>query len=785
VVFALAIAIPALTWFAVGPLDLQRYGSRIATPILAGMIAVGQWRIGRQLLDELPAPTQRTTSSRGADAARLRIASARFWRILAVGMGMYTAGMLVDLTALLVGFSRRDLGEVVFYPIAGIFSVVALVVFPTVGRERAERVKIVLDVVTVLLGFAIFVWYFLVSQRWRPADGWNELSDGLILPAITLVAGFVILRITLAGASVVGRPTMICFVFGALCAATPIVIGAPPDTNLGRLVSAMYVLGLTACVIGVALQRQAGATPVSVLSATWRRRFAFLPYAVVVATLVLLLLVVFDTDIDYRGWLVVIGVLLLGSVVMVRQLASLWENSRLLTANQSLTERLRHQAFHDSLTGLTNRMLFTDRVTEALGYTDRVAVLFIDLDDFKLVNDSLGHDIGDRLLVEVAHRLRAALPAEHVLGRLGGDEFALLIEDADAQPCAEAVINALREPFDVAGFGINLRASIGVATTDGPAAVPLDAAALLRNADVAMYAAKHEHKGGWRAFQPPMLAALLHRHELQAALVDAIDRDEFAVFYQPIVRLVDGKLHGAEALVRWVRADGSMLLPGVFIPLAEETGLIADIDRLVLRRACHQAARWRAEQRGGPDGDDSFALHVNLSARLLHRPDLPGDVEAILSESGLPADRLTLEITESGLGHDHEGATERLRELSRLGVRLAIDDFGTGYSSLGYLQRMPVDVLKIDKAFTAELAGAAKSAPLARIVVALAQTLRMETVAEGIEGPDQADRLLGFGCQYGQGFHYAEPLPAEELAELLDRSSLPLAPVTVARVADS
>jgi diguanylate cyclase (GGDEF)-like protein len=762
VVFALAVAVASLTWFMFAPLDVQRYGSRIATPLLAGMIAIGQWRIGKQLLDELPAPARVPRSSRAVDAARLRTASARFWRILAFGMGMYTAGMLVDLTALLLQLSRRDIGEVVFYPIAGVCTVVALVVFPTVGRERVERLKIVLDGATVLLGSAVFVWYFLVSQRWRPANGWHELSDGLVLPAVTLVAGFVVLRITLAGASVVGRPTMICFVLAALCAATPIVIGAPPDTNLGRLVSSMYVIGLTVAIVGVALQRRAGATPVSVLSATWRRRFALLPYAVVVATLVLLLRVVFETNIDYRGWLVVIGVLLLGGVVMVRQLASLWENTSLLTANQSLTERLRHQAFHDSLTGLTNRMLFTDRVTEALGINEHVAVLFIDLDDFKLVNDSLGHDIGDRLLVEVANRLSGTLPAEHVLGRLGGDEFALLVEDGDAEQCAGAIIDALREPFNVAGFQINLRASVGVACTDGTGL--LDAAALLRNADVAMYAAKHEHKGGWRAFQPPMLTALLHRHELQAALVDAVSRDEFAVYYQPIVQLHDGSLHGAEALVRWIRADGTILLPSVFVPLAEETGLIAEIDRLVLRQACQQAARWRAEK----PGHDRFALHVNLSARLLHRPDLPGDVEDVLRESGLPADQLTLEITESGLGHDHEGATERLRELSGLGVRLAIDDFGTGYSSLGYLQRMPVDVLKIDKAFTAELRGAATSAPLARIVVALAATLRMETVAEGIEGPDQADRLLAFGCQYGQGFHYAEPMPADAMAALLD-----------------
>jgi EAL domain-containing protein (putative c-di-GMP-specific phosphodiesterase class I) len=278
-----------------------------------------------------------------------------------------------------------------------------------------------------------------------------------------------------------------------------------------------------------------------------------------------------------------------------------------------------------------------------------------------------------------------------------------------------------------------------------------------------MYAAKNANKGCWRVFEPAMLDALLERHQLQEALVLAVERDEFLVYYQPIVDLVDGSLHGAEALARWRLADGSFVPPNRFIPLAEDTGLIHEIDRRILRQACEHAVCWLDQL----PAESTFTLHVNLSARELHRPDLVPEIARTLAETGFPAERVTLEITETGLGQDADAAIDQLGRLSSLGVHLAIDDFGTGYSSLAYLRRMPVDVLKIDKTFTDELAGTADDAPLAEAVVALARSLRMHTVAEGIEEADQAGRLLALGCRYGQGFHFARPLPAEHMDKLL------------------
>src|SRR5262249_34711186 len=292
-------------------------------------------------------------------------------------------------------------------------------------------------------------------------------------------------------------------------------------------------------------------------------------------------------------------------------------------------------------------------------------------------------------LAAVADRLQATVPAPGSLGRLGGDEFALLAvasgdrSEHEARDVAQRVITALRTPFVVSDRSVDVQASIGIATTT--AGEP-GVAELLRNADVAMYAAKNEDKGGWRVFEPAMLTAIQRRHRLQAALADAVTRAEFAAYYQPIVDLLDGSVHGAEALVRWQRPGGAVTPPGEFIPLAERTGLVVEIDRFVLDTACRQAARWRV----GSCGDRPLSLHVNLSARHLHRPDLVEDVARALRDSGLCPDRLTLEITETGLGHDHEAAIDRLGELVRLGVHLAIDDFGTGYSSLAYLRRMPV-----------------------------------------------------------------------------------------------
>jgi diguanylate cyclase (GGDEF)-like protein len=746
--FGLVFGIAAMAWFAVGPVGGQRVGLAVVAPVYAGLIAVGQLRVGVD--------------------PRLRPAAKRFWRVLSVSMFTYTAGMLVNLTALVFGLhAARDAGETLFYPVAAVFTVVALVVFPTAVRSVGERLRMSLDVATVLLGSATFVWYFLVSRRWRPTNEWADLADGVVLPGLILVVGFVILRIMMAGANVISRPTTAGFVFGASCIAVPVILDAEAGTPADRVGALVHLAGFLSCLVAIAIQRRVGLAGDG-RPAAWRRSFTVLPYGAVAATLSLLLWVV-KPHLDYRSWFVAVGALALCAAVVARQVASLWETSRLLKTNRELTGRLQHQAYHDELTGLANRALFTEHVAEAVAQTrldgSTAAVLFVDLDDFKFVNDSLGHQLGDQLLAAVAARLRTTVPTLGFLGRLGGDEFALLTVaggDGDGHPAravAEKVIAALREPFLVSGRSVDVQASIGIAAaTVGAPGVP----ELLRNADIAMYAAKNEHKGGWRFFEPAMLTAVVRRHRLRAALADAVARSEFAVFYQPIVDLLDGSVHGAEALVRWRRPGAATTSPGDFIPLAEETGLVVEIDRFVLYTACREAARWPVD----PSGGRPLSLHVNLSARHLHRPDLVDDVAQALRDSGLYPDRLTLEITESGLGHDHEGAIDRLGELVRLGVHLAIDDFGTGYSSLAYLRRMPVDVLKIDKAFTGELTGAVV-APLAQAIIALAAALGMETVAEGIEEPEQVERLLALGCRYGQGYHYGRPMPAEQITEFL------------------
>jgi diguanylate cyclase (GGDEF)-like protein len=758
VVSALVLTSLSILWFAAGPANGQLVGVRLVTPALAGLAAAGLWLV--------------------AADCRLPVATARFWRVLSLAIFTYTAGMIVDLVVLvlnlLTGGRLAYLGEQVLYPIAAVVTIVAFVAFPVTKRAVTDRVKIGLDLATVLFGTATFVWYFFASRNWHPPESWGRLFASLILPALTLVAGFAILRITTSGANVISKPTTVCFVLAVAFAATSVFVIADAWSVAGRLGSMMQAIALMSVVVGVVVQRRAEPPRLASSGVGWRRPFTVLPYGALLATVALLLMVI-EARLDYRGWLVAIGVLALCGVVMARQLVSLWENSRLLSDNRDLTGRLRHEAYYDHLTGLVNRTPFTERVSEALvrvgdpsarprDANRAVAVLFVDLDDFKIVNDSLGHQAGDDLLVAVGRRLRETVGATDTLGRLGGDEFAILIEDASSQSIpamAERVIAALSSPLRLADIQVRVGASVGIA-------IAWDArttcAELLRNADVAMYAVKNTQKGGWQIFEPAMLTGLLDRHHMRAALVQAVERDEFIVHYQPIVDLKDGAVHGAEALVRWQRAAGDPVPPGQFIPLAEEIGLIAEIDRGVLLEACRQAVGWRAHSTTGK----AFALHVNLSARQLHRPDLVTDVDLALRESGLPAERLTLEITESGLGHDHDGAIERLSGLKRLGVQLAIDDFGTGYSSLAYLRRMPIDVLKIDKTFIDELLDETVTTPLAQVVVAFAAALNLETVAEGIEQPMQAARLVDFGCRLGQGFHFAHPLTGDQMAALLE-----------------
>ncbi len=439
-------------------------------------------------------------------------------------------------------------------------------------------------------------------------------------------------------------------------------------------------------------------------------------------------------------------------------------NVRDVSERKQLEEQLRSQALQDPLTKLANRTRFTDRVEHALELSarsgDPLSVMFMDLDNFKAINDSLGHAAGDSVLIQVAGRVADCLRPADTLARLGGDEFAILLEAVsdpqDAIAVVDRIFQALQRTFRLEDKHILVGASIGIATSEADNGC--DAAALLRDADVAMYAAKSEGKGCYRVFQPSMHVSMMDRLSLVADLHRALDRDEFVVHYQPIMQLQSGRLSGWEALIRWQHPARGMMPPVAFIPLAEESDVILKLGSWVLTRACRQAAAWCARYPA-----DELWMSVNVSVKQLQSPAFVADVAEALAESGLESHRLILEITESVMMQHVPSTLKRLQELKALGVRLAIDDFGTGYSSLSYLRQFPFDLLKIDKSFVDDLGAVANPRELTRAIVELAKTLELKLVAEGIERQEQLDRLVSMGCDLGQGFFLAEPMAAADM----------------------
>jgi len=493
------------------------------------------------------------------------------------------------------------------------------------------------------------------------------------------------------------------------------------------------------------------------------------------------------------------GKLAWGSLMLTRA-----DRDRLIAVVQDVSERkaleaeLLHQAFHDSLTGLANRALFRDRVDHALAHSarelERIGILFIDLDDFKAINDTQGHATGDRVLQRVASTLLNATRGCDTVARLGGDEFAVLLErvnqDEGPEVAAQRIVNALARPIETEpGRCVTVGASIGIAMQDRAE----DREDLLRNADVALYEAKTRSRGRWVVYDPAMHAALVDKVSLEADLRAAIERCQLAqrpglektatyprfgdaapqtqtqisLAYQPIVDVVTEKVMGFEALLRWTHPERGNIAPAIFVPVAEESGLVLALGRWVLRTACHQASAWNARRPESP-----ISVTVNLSVRQLQDEALALDVEAALGESGLPASRLILEMTESVIMQESAAARARLLELKQLGVRIAIDDFGTGYSSLSHLQQFPVDILKIDQSFLHKMHQGPHDTALVRTIIALAKLLSLRTIAEGVEDAQQQQQLRELGCDSAQGFLFGKPMTADQIESLYSSGDL-------------
>jgi diguanylate cyclase (GGDEF)-like protein/PAS domain S-box-containing protein len=467
-----------------------------------------------------------------------------------------------------------------------------------------------------------------------------------------------------------------------------------------------------------------------------------------------------------------------------------------ISTRKALEAELLHQAFHDSLTGLANRALLLDRIDHALLNSlrdpERIGVLFIDLDDFKTINDTQGHAAGDRVLQRVGMTLLNATRGCDTVSRLGGDEFAVLLErvnqDEGPEVAAQRIVNALARPIEVCpGRCVTVTASIGIATRTGFE----DREDLLRNADVALYEAKNRARGRWVVYDPAMHAALVDKVSLEADLRAAIERCQLAhrpglektgtyprfgesptqsqisLAYQPIVDMASDRLTGFEALLRWTHPERGVIAPTAFVPVAEESGLVLALGRWALRTACHQASAWNRRS------TRPITVTVNLSGRQLQDEALALDVEAALRESGLSPTNLILEMTESVIMQESSTARDRLHELKKLGVRLAIDDFGTGYSSLSHLQQFPVDILKIDQSFLHKMHQGANDAALVRTIIALAKLLSLRTIAEGVEDTEQQQQLRALGCDSAQGFLFGRPMTVEEVDGVITSGMLP------------
>ena len=705
-------------------------------------------------------------------AVRTRDGRRRAWTVLAAGCAAWAVGQGIwSWYELVLGRetpfpSPADVGFLGFQ----LCAMASLLLYPAVDG-RGDRSRRVLDGLTVTSALALVSWSSVLGSVVRGDNG--ELLATVVsiaYPTVDLIA--ICLVVLLLSRRTPDRLAL-CLVGGGITAIAVAdslflyLVSTDAYSAESHYVSLFWVggfllLGLAPSAVDRRAaqreERSAGVTPASVLP--------YVPLAV--AAVVVAVKLANGEPFDLVEVLLCAVAL---AAVLGRQYATVRDNARLLGELAEREAELRHQAFHDGLTGLANRALFRDRVGHALELHRRdlrpLTVLFCDLDDFKVINDTTGHAGGDALLVRVAERLRGALRSGDTLARLGGDEFAVLLEDGSAPlEVAQKLVESLRAPFTVLGRSVPVKVSVGVTSVSADAPTPT-ADVLLAQADTAMYSAKRGGKDAMRCFEVGMELAEVADNALAQALTTAVQRGDVTLHYQPIVSIPDGRVTGVEALARW-HYDGEPVPPSVFIPLAERTGLIGPLTTLLLEVACRQTAQWVRQDRR-PD----LRVGLNLSPSSVTDPDLPRRVAECLQRHGLDGSNLVLEVTESALLSDPAGARQVCGQLRALGVRLALDDFGVGYSSLAHLHALPLDILKVDRAFVDLVDLDDDQRRFTQAVLRLGADLGLDVVAEGVERPEQLAELQAMGCPYVQGYLLSRPVPADEVWPLLRGSLLP------------
>ncbi|GAA1588979.1 putative bifunctional diguanylate cyclase/phosphodiesterase [Actinoplanes couchii] len=680
----------------------------------------------------------------------------RFWSMIAFAGASFTLGDTYHALQVLIRPGEPSLAggtvQTAFFAIGMSSNVIACLIFPQGLRTARERFVFWLDATTVLVGGGVVAWCF----AFNPPDSSTDRVNASVTAALVLVATFSATKVALIRNPPMARIAAWPMVSAAMVQGVSTLLPGDFQTLDHAYVYAIRLLPSVLIAVGPWIQ-------VIVLRVgdprytAKRRPYSLLPYGMIAVTFVVFFQVLPNAA---SSQLVgaTIGVVVITFLVAGRQLVAFHDNMNLISRLDVALGELRDQALFDGLTGLANRTHFSAETTRLL--TTGSTLLLIDLDDFKAVNDTMGHAAGDSLLMVVASRLRDAAGDDAVVCRLGGDEFALLLPGTGpdgAQVVAGEILRLLAEPIVLLQHTLTTRASIGMAE----ARPGEDPSTLLANADIAMYEAKRRGKGQWIAYTNEMGARISAEAVLIRELDQAVERDEFSLLYQPIVRLSDGRLMGVESLIRWNHPVRGLVPPIEFIPVAERTAQIVAIGRWVLREACRQAAAWTREF---PDAPPLY-VGVNVAGPQLRDPNLVADVAAALAATGLPAGSLTIEVTETAVLDDEQSHATMLA-LRTLGVKLALDDFGTAASSLGLLLTCPVNSLKLDRSFVESITTVSRQAAVATAVSQMAAALDFGSVAEGIETAEQRDLLRGLGYEYGQGYLWSRPVPAERISEL-------------------